>query len=114
MENTIFEQLKKYERPMLTATRAKYYVGISPKDIETLVAIHNQLYPTQKETFTTCNACVLRVLQKLWVKYEEEKNAREKAEKTPETETESPETEVLPNETPAPTATKKRGRPKTK
>lgn len=58
--------LKKYERQILTAHRAKYYVGLAPEDIKSIYITYNELFPHQRETYTTCNACVLRVLDKLY------------------------------------------------
>ena len=84
MDKEIFEQLAKYERQMTTASKAKYYVGISPKDIQTIINLHNIIFPNQKENQTTCNACVLRVLSKLADWYFEEKKQREIEEKQPE------------------------------
>lgn len=83
MTKEIYERLQKYERQMLTAKRAKYYVGISPKDIETLFGVYNTLFPAQKEVFTTCNKCVLRVLSKLCDVYQAEQNKQ--PEPTPTT-----------------------------
>lgn len=105
MNKEIFERLKKYERPMLTAKRAKYYVGISPKDIENLISIHNTLFPTHKETFTTCNTCVLRILSKLCDSFQAEKNRIEEEAKTAVSSVENQTTQ-----TDAPTAKKKQKR----
>ena len=57
--------LMKYQRQILTATKAKYYVGLGQADIRAVIDLHNELFPNQKETFTTCSACVLKILQKL-------------------------------------------------
>lgn len=58
--------LMKYQRQILTATKAKYYVGLGQADIRAVIDLHNELFPNQKETFTTCSACVLKILQKLY------------------------------------------------
>lgn len=63
--------LKKYERQILTAHKAKYYVGLAPDDIRKVYEVYNELFPHQRETYTTCNACVLKVLDKLYPKLEE-------------------------------------------
>lgn len=58
--------LMKYQRQILTASKAKYYVGLGQSDIRAVIDLHNELFPNQKETFTTCSACVLKILQKLY------------------------------------------------
>ena len=58
--------LIKYQRQILTAHKAKYYVGLGQSDIRAVIDLHNELFPNQKETFTTCSACVLKILQKLY------------------------------------------------
>lgn len=58
--------LKKYERQITTAYFANYYVGIAHSDIRQINSLHNELIPHQREQFTTCNACVLKLLKKLY------------------------------------------------
>lgn len=63
--------LKKYEHQIITAYRAKYYVGLAPEDIRKIYEVYNELFPHQRETYSTCNSCVLKVLAKLFKPLEE-------------------------------------------
>lgn len=72
--------LEKYKRNIITAKMAKYYVGLGTRDINDLIDAYNELYPLNKENYTTCAKCVLNILNKLYPYLEELEHERADSE----------------------------------
>lgn len=71
MNELIEKVFKKYEHQITTAKKANYFVGIASDAVKDIIDAHNMLFPHQKQTFTTCNSCVLKILAKLYAPMEQ-------------------------------------------
>lgn len=91
-----YQTLKKYERQMLTATKANYISGLKLKDCEALFAVYNRITGL-KEKATACPKCVLRITRVLAGAYDRyvAKMSKKQAEKKAETAICNDETDIL-------------------
>lgn len=63
-----YERLKKYDRNLKMAVLGNCFSGMFRADTELLIHIYNDQYRESKK-YTTCNHCILEMLQRLGKEY---------------------------------------------